>query len=236
MDKGGHSTNALHDPKVCTILARLHEEDRSQRFWFFKRRIPGLLNLLRGHTPTAAEMGRQYREFCMGIRPDQGRFLYLVGRSLGAHRIVEFGTSFGISTLYLAAAVRDNGGGTVVSAEIEESKVVRARQHMREAGLADWVDIRLGDARETLANPGGIVDMVLLDGWKPLYLPVLEMLTPFLRTGAVVLADNISHFRQALAPYVAHVRNAQNAFESVILPFEGGFEYSVWLGGSVSAS
>ena len=165
----------------------------------------------------------------MPVSPKQGRLLYLVARSLRAQRIVEFGTSFGISTTYLAAAVRDNGGGVVVGSELEPGKVATARRNLEEAGLSTFVDIREGDAQETLKDPGGTVDMVLLDGFKQLYLSILKMLTPALRQGAVVLADNIFTFRWALAPYVAYVQDPINGFLSVTLFLGDGMEYTVRL-------
>jgi predicted O-methyltransferase YrrM len=156
--------------------------------------------------------------------------LYLTGRALGAKTIVEFGTSFGISTIYLAAAVRDNGGGTVIGSEIEASKHARAEAHLQEAGLSDIADIRLGDALETLRQLPQPVDMVLLDGWKELYLPVLGLVRPRLRRGAVVLADNIFTFKKSLRPYVEHMQSGKNGFESTTLKISDGFEYSVYFG------
>jgi predicted O-methyltransferase YrrM len=131
--------------------------------------------------------------------------------------------------LYLAAAVRDNGGGSVISSELEPSKVVAARHNVAEAGLSDFVDIRAGDALETLADLSGEIDLVLLDGSKELYLPLLHILEPHLRPMAVVLADDINMFKRLLAPYVAYVRNKANAFQSVTLPVGTGLEYSVRL-------
>ena len=127
--------------------------------------------------------------------------------------------------------MRDNGGGLVISSEIEEGKVIKARENLHEAGLADSVDVRLGDARQTLADPGGTVDMVFLDGWKTLYLPVIEMLKPHLRPEAVVLADNISHskLRKTLAPYVGYMRDPKNGFQTTTLPIHDGLEYSIRL-------
>lgn len=146
---------------------------------------------------------------------------------MGASTIVEFGTSFAISTLYLAAAVRDNGGGQVIGSEIERSKWERARAHLNEGGLDDCVDVRLGDALETLKNVPEPIDLVLLDGWKDLYLPVLELLKPRMRAGAVVLADNIFTFRSSLRPYVEFVQSGEHGFESTTLSLADGFEYSV---------
>jgi predicted O-methyltransferase YrrM len=170
-----------------------------------------------------------HRDLFLSISREQGIFSYLVGRSVGAQRIVEFGTSFGVSTVYLAAAVKDNGGGLVIGSEIVESKAVKAQRNLEEAGLADYVDIRLGDAQRTLADPGGTVDLVLMDGAKSLYLPIIKMLAPHLRPRAVVLADNVCHFRNALASYVTYMRDIRNGFQSVTVPFRGGFEYSVRL-------
>jgi predicted O-methyltransferase YrrM len=112
------------------------------------------------------------------LDPGQGVFCYLLARSLGAKRIVEFGTSFGVSTIYLALAVRENGGGKIIGTEIVPEKAARAREHLREAGLLDFVEIREGDARETLAELDGPVDMMLCDGFPPTMLPVLKLVAP----------------------------------------------------------
>ena len=89
------------------------------------------------------------------VSPEAGRFLYLTARAIGARHVVEYGTSFAISTLYFAAAVRDNGGGRVIGTELEPTKHARALAHLAEAGLGDLVDVRLGDARETLGAERG---------------------------------------------------------------------------------
>jgi predicted O-methyltransferase YrrM len=127
----------------------------------------------------------------LAVARETAQLLYVLARAIKARSIVEFGTSFGISTLYLAAALKDNGGGRVIGSEFEPSKVQAARANMAAAGLADLVDIREGDALETLARdlPESI-DLVLLDGAKTLYAPVLARLAPRLRTGALIVADN----------------------------------------------
>jgi predicted O-methyltransferase YrrM len=168
------------------------------------------------------------RDVYIPISPAQGRFLYLVARSLGAKRIVEFGTSFGVSTLYAAAAARDTGG-RVIGSELEPGKQRAASAHLAEAGLAGHAEVRLGDARETLRDVEAPVDLVLLDGWKELYLPMLQLLAPKLRAGAVVLADNIRTFRRSLAPYLEYVQSGRNGFGSLTLPLADGFEFSVRL-------
>ncbi|CAN5727899.1 hypothetical protein BH23GEM9_BH23GEM9_32520 [soil metagenome] len=155
--------------------------------------------------------------------------MYLVARSLRANRIVEYGTSVGVSTIYLAAAVRDNGGGHVIGSELDSCKLAMARRNIDEAGLTTLVEVREGDALETLQDPGGSVDLVFLDGFPEFYLPIVKMLTPRLRNGAVVLADNIFTHRNILAPYRSFVRDSANGFNSMTLLIKYGTEYSVRL-------
>jgi predicted O-methyltransferase YrrM len=168
------------------------------------------------------------RRVFVPVTRSQGQMLYLVARSIGARRIVEFGTSFGISTLYLAAAAKDNGG-IVIGSEIEPTKHAKALENLRAAGLGDYADVRLGDARETLATVEAPIDMVLLDGWKDIYLPILELLKPKLKKRAVVLADNIYTFKKALRPYVEYMQNTDNGFVSSTLDISDGFELSVFI-------
>jgi predicted O-methyltransferase YrrM len=164
------------------------------------------------------------------VSREQGEFLYLTARAIRAKSVVEFGTSFGISTTYLAAGLRDNGGGRVIGSEIEPSKCHQATANLKEAGLEEYAEVRLGDALETLREVPEPVDLVLLDGWKDLYLPVLELVKPRLRRGAVVMADNIFTFRKALRPYVEYMQSGENGFVSTTLHISDGFEYSVYTG------
>ena len=170
------------------------------------------------------------RETYLPVSRSQGQLLYLLARSIGARRIVEFGTSFGVSTIYLAAAVKDNGGGIVIGSELEPTKHAKASEHLREVGLDHLVDVRLGDALQTLADIEAPIDMVLLDGWKDGYMPVLHLLKPKLRPKAVVLADNIYTFKKTLRPYVEYVQSPDNGFVSSTLDIADGFELSVFTG------
>lgn len=118
-----------------------------------------------------------------------------------------------------------------MGSEIEPAKHAQAEAHLEEAALAEVVDVRLGDALETLRDVPEPVDLVLLDGWKDLYIPIIELLTPRLRRGAVVLADNIFTFRKTLRPYVERMQSGAHGFHSTTLHLADGFEYSVYLGG-----
>jgi len=222
--------NSLRDPSVRGVLARLRQ-DAGRDAWRFIGLAPRILvEMLRGRSLSEAMTPESARNIYMPVSPEQGEFIYLLARSLGATRVVEFGTSFAISTIYLAAAVRDNGGGVVIGSELEPSKHVRAVANLKEAGLDDVAEVRLGDALQTLRELPEPLDLVLLDGWKELYLPVLELVKPKLRPGAVVLADNIFTFRKSLRPYVEHMQSGANGFESTTLRISDGFELSVYLG------
>ncbi|HXW24702.1 MAG TPA: class I SAM-dependent methyltransferase [Xanthobacteraceae bacterium] len=218
----------IEDPRVKSVLRRLHRAT-----WGDLSRI--LASLPQAGRALARDGMRAvepalFASSCLGLSPEQGRLLYITARAIGAKRIVEFGTSFGISTIYLAAAVRDNGGGLVIGSESEADKCQGARANLAEAGLSDYVDVRLGDARQTLADIASPVDFVLLDGWKELYLPILDLLIPKLRQGAVVLADDVFRFRRALAPYVELMQSGRNGFHSTSVRIGGGFEFSVYNG------
>lgn len=153
----------------------------------------------------------------LAVSPAYGRFLYAIARARKATSIVEFGTSMGLSTIYLAAALRDNGGGRLIGTELEPTKVARACANLDAAGFGDLVDIREGDALETLRDVGGDVDMMLIDGAFTLYLPVLRLVEPRLRPGAVILGEN------AFDPgYLAYVRNPANGYVSQPLPVDEG--------------
>src|SRR5271168_1703453 len=96
------------------------------------------------------------------VAPEQGDLMYLLCRAIGATRVAEFATSLGVSTLYLTAAVRDNGGGIVIGSEIVPAKAAAARANLAEAGLDAFADIRVGDVLETFADLGGPVDFLLV--------------------------------------------------------------------------
>jgi len=161
----------------------------------------------------------------LAVSQETGRLLYMLARSSRARSIVEFGTSFGISTLHLAAALRDNGGGRLITTEFEPSKVVRARDNLTAAELIDLVEIREGDALQTLRiNLPETIDLVLLDGAKALYPDVLCLLESRLKPGAFIVGDNADDSPD----YLAHVRSTANRYMSV--PFGDGVELSMRLG------
>ena len=162
----------------------------------------------------------------LAVTPAVGELLYVLARARRPARAVEFGASHGISTIYLAAALRDAGAGTLVSTELLAEKAGAARANLAAAHLDDLVDLRVGDARETLRTVGGPVDLLFLDGRNDLYLDVLLLLEPSLAPGALVLAD-LSPGDPDLVPYLDHVRADAGGYASVTLLAEAGLETSV---------
>jgi predicted O-methyltransferase YrrM len=162
------------------------------------------------------------KDLWLPVSHDTGTLLYMLARCTNARNIVEFGTSFGISTLHLAAALRDNGGGHLISSEFEPSKVARAREHLAEGGFADLVEIREGDALQTLAaDLPDSIDLLLLDGAKALYGDILALVESRLRAGALIVADNADDSPD----YLAHVRSPGSGYLSV--PFAEDVELSM---------
>ncbi|SDM54982.1 O-methyltransferase [Allokutzneria albata] len=211
------ATSTLEDPRVSGALDRLfaradRDDERLQASW---------TDSFTSATPQ--EQADLAAEVVMPVSAAGGRLLYTLVRAVRPARVVEFGTSFGISALHLAAAVRDNGAGHVITTELNEAKAASARETFAEAGLDDLITVLLGDARETLLGEEP-VDFVLLDGWKDLCLPVLRLLEPRLAPGTLVVADDVD--LPALRPYLDYVRDPRNGYESVTFPVEDGMEIS----------
>ncbi|MBR8212752.1 class I SAM-dependent methyltransferase [Burkholderia cenocepacia] len=217
-------TTLMLDP-LASLLARLFDEaDASSPATspaFANVSRDEQVRLMRSKTDYA-ELYARLKDYPLPVSRETGMLLYMLARGGGAKAIVEFGTSFGISTLHLAAALRDNGGGRLITSEFEPSKVVRARANLAAAGLAHLVEIREGDALRTLANDlPDAVDLLLLDGAKALYPEILARVEPRLGAGAFVVADNAEYSPD----YLAYVRAPENGYLSV--PFGGDVELSM---------
>ena len=189
-----------------------------------RRRRPGC----RPGTRRRPDRSTALQDFYIPISAEAGQLLYALVRAIRPQTVVEFGTSFGISTIYLAAAVTDNGVGRVVTTELSERKVKAAQSNLRQTGLDGAVTILEGDALETLADLPGPIEVVLLDGWKNLCLPVLRLLEPKLAPGALVAADDNSH--AGMAGYLEYIRDPANGYVTVSFPVEDGVEISSWTG------
>jgi predicted O-methyltransferase YrrM len=218
--------STLTQPVVADLLSRLFvEAEASQKAYRAQMDAKYTPEERRARFLSATGYREYYgaaKDAYLAVSRDTARLLYLLARSNRARTIIEFGTSFGISTLHLAAALRDNGGGELIGTEFEPTKVAKARENLTYAGLADLVEIREGDALTTLASglPSSI-DLVLLDGAKALYGPVLALLEPCFRPGTVLVADNAD----ASPEYLAKVRSPHGGYISV--PFADDVEVSM---------
>lgn len=155
----------------------------------------------------------------MPVTPDLGMMLYALVRATRARTAIEFGTSFGISAIWLAAALRENDGGRLITTEMDAAKAKRAALNLAEAGLDARAEIRVGPAQQTLAEAlPDVVDFVFLDGAKSLYLPVLRLLEPRLRPGALIVADNTD--MTDARPFVDYTSGRSSGYRSAALATE----------------
>jgi predicted O-methyltransferase YrrM len=221
--------SVIQDSKLQRLLSRLHarsdEQVASMKSFYAHRTADG-------EPPTDAEIKAFRADKLVALDRDKAEFCYQLCRAGNARRIVEVGTSYGVSTLYLAAAVRHNvqaagGDGVVIGTEYEPEKARAARAHFDEAGLSAFIDLREGDRRETLKEVEGPVDFVLMDVWIAMAWPALELIAPHLQPGAVVICDNTEEHRRDYAAYFAFLENPANRFRTMTLPFGGGLESSV---------
>ncbi|KAB7758881.1 O-methyltransferase [Mycolicibacterium mucogenicum] len=209
-------TSTLNQPDYASIINRLFADAQLD-----DQRRQGL-------SPTDYEIAERAdvcQDFYLSVAPDSGRLLYSLVRAVKPSTIVEYGMSYGISTLHLAAAVRDNGVGRIITTEMSSQKISAARATFAEAGVADLITILEGDARTTLETVTGPVQFVLLDGWPDLDLPVLKILEPVLAPGALILGDNVR-----LDPdhvYRDHVNAPGSGYVSVPIPLDKGMELTV---------
>ena len=227
--------NILLDSRVESVLDRLYEQHEAQgravEAYFSERAAEESMDWNRFDDRTNAFL----RDKLIALDRPKAEFCYSVCRALRAHRVVEAGTSFGVSTLFLASALRDNwdlrekdGRTPVVTAtEYEAEKAKLARHTFEEAGLSDLVDLREGDLRKTLIGLEGPIDFMLIDIWTPMARPALEVVAPHLRTGAVVVCDNTQQFSDAYRDYFAFLNDPRNGFSTMTLPFDGGLEFTV---------
>jgi predicted O-methyltransferase YrrM len=217
----------LRSDAVTRVLARLREAGRAEDEPG-KRRVRAREAEL-GRKIYGRERADLYGQSPIAVADEVGELLYVLAFGRRARTIVEFGTSLGVSTIYLASAIRDAGDGVVIGTEFQPEKARRAAANLAEAGVADVVDLRVGDALETLRDLAGPIDLLFLDGWNDLYLTVLEMLEPRLRPGALVAAD-MSRDDPHHARYRAHMGDPAHGYFTTELPLDDGVVLSVRLG------
>jgi predicted O-methyltransferase YrrM len=219
--------SVLRDRELESLLTGLHARSDAQAT---AMRSFDAMRTGEVQPPAPKEARAFLSDKLVALDRDKAEFCYQLCRANNARRIVEIGTSYGVSTLYLAAAIRDNvraGGGdrVVIGTEYEPDKASAAKAHFEQAGLSRFVDLREGDLRQTLKEIGGPVDFMLMDIWITMARPALELVTPHLRPGAIVIADNTRQYRSEYSDYFAFLE--AEGFRTMTLPFDGGLELSV---------
>lgn len=208
----------ITDEKIAKTLQRLHQEANNEFPTIMKGLAKGIFRKLKPE---------DMKDAYIAMSRKQGEVVYDLIIKNNCQNIIEFGTSFGISTLYLAAAAKKTGG-KVITSELLPEKCQVAHQNFAEAHALDVIDLREGDALQTLKNVSPNIDFLLLDGWNDLYLPLLQMLEPKFKKGCIVITDN-TNFPSA-RPFLSYIRNHPR-YKSEQLPTDkGGTEKSIWLG------
>lgn len=228
-------------PEIAAVLARLHASAATDK-WKIVPRVPTYFwAKLTGQLGSERVSRRLFSDLFSAITPERGALLYLVARAIQAKRVVEFGSSFGVSTIYLATAARDNSSGPVgqsataarvIGSDMEPQKVAAATKNIEAARLGDLVTILQGDALETLRSVEAPIDLAFLDGRKDLYLPVLKLIEPKLRAGAVILSDNIDSYRREVRPFLDYVHSTANGYASSTLDLSDSMEMSIFQRGN----
>jgi len=219
----------LNDSRLENLLDHLHAQSDAQveeiDVYYARREKEGTLDE-KGCFDEG--MHRFFVDKMVALDREKGQFCYQLCRSLRAARVVEAGTSFGVSTLYLAAAVRDNQveNGVVIGTEHEPEKAKIARANFKEAGLGEFIELREGDLQDTLQDVGGPIDFMLVDIWD-VARPALESVSSNLRLGAVVVCDNTEEDANEYGDYFEFVNDPKNRLRTMTLPFRGGFELTV---------
>jgi predicted O-methyltransferase YrrM len=227
----------LNDPKLEAFLDALHAQSEGQNDAinaYFRKRIE---ERTLSWDSLDADSTRFFADKMVALEKVKAEYCYALCRTMRARRIVECGTSYGVSTLYLAAAIRDNlasnseghkgAGGQIIATEWEAEKAAIARRNFETAGLAQYIDLREGDLNQTLAHIDGPVDFVLLDIWTEAVMPAIRHIAPHLRPGSVIVADNTTSSRRGYQAYFDYVANPVNRLRTMTLPFDGGLEMTI---------
>lgn len=212
-------SSTLHDAAVAAVLARLRAQADAQDAPA-KVRVAAREREL-GRKIYGRERADAYGGAPLAISSEVGQLLYLLALARRPRTIVEFGTSLGYSTIHLAAALRDSSGGRLITTELSAAKAGAAAVSLAQAGLDDVVELRVGDALDTLAALDHDVELLFLDGSNDLYRSVLELVAPRLARGALVVAD-LSAGDPELERYCAHVLDPGSGYVSVEVPLDDG--------------
>lgn len=192
----------IKDKQIIETLNRLNKSASSQT-----------LTMIRGVSRSIFRKlePRDMKDAYIAISKDQGEYIYNLLVEKKAKNIIEFGTSFGISTIYLAAAAKVLDG-QVITSELLANKCEIAKQNFEDAAVSNWIDLREGDAMQTLKEVPENIDFILLDGWNELYLPLIKMLSPNFKKGTLIYTDNVGF--PSTKPFLDYLESNPDKFVS----------------------
>ncbi|MFI1464167.1 O-methyltransferase [Nocardia carnea] len=223
-------SSPLQNPELDRFIAELQQRSSAQ--------VAGITTYFddradRGNAADLSALDTAANEFLadklVALEHDKALLCHRLCLALRARRVVEVGTSYGVSTLYLAQAVRlvaeaDGGIGVVIGTEIEPGKIAAAADNFRRAGLEAHIDLRAGDLRDTLVDLDAPVDLALVDIWPVMARPALELITPKLRPGGMILIDNTENHPESYREAFEFIEDPSNGLLTQTLPFRGGLE------------
>jgi predicted O-methyltransferase YrrM len=231
---------------TISLLKDLHEQSEGQSFARARAQFRGtdeefskLLKQYLGMLPsrkgkflkqhgfsTADVQSSQGTTMSLAISEDMGRFLHNLTLMRRPARILELGSSYGVSTLYLASALQQLGQGEMIASELDSMKCGKLKEHLKIAGVESLVAVWEGDVFDLFNNLEGHFDLVFMDVWSTLYLKIFQRLEAFLRPGSVVITDNMYTSPDEVADFKQYL-SASPQFSSSTLDFESGVEFTV---------
>ena len=228
------------------LLQRLHEQSRTEMMIRARAQFSGssdeFLTLAEEYDTLAPHLRGRFLEtlglstedfesaqgtaLSLAVSAEMGRFLRNMVLAHRPRRILELGSSYGVSTLYFAEALRTLGSGVVVATELDPAKCAHLRTHVKTAAVGAYVDLREGDVFQTVSALDGAFDMVFIDVWANTYLDLFRRTEHLLRAGSIILADNMYTAEDAVQPYKQYL-DGNPRFSTTTLDFESGVEFTV---------
>jgi predicted O-methyltransferase YrrM len=225
LDRNAH---AFLGSAAADVISRLEDRASADERWIGA--VSTALRQWDDHSPedALATMTAVSTEVLLPVARDVGQLLFTLAMASNAQWIVEYGTSMGMSTIYLAGAARRTGG-RVIGTEASEKKLIEASRNLADAELDQYVDLLPGDARQTLSSLEEPVDFLLLDGWVPLYLEIFQLLEPRLAPNGLVVCDTVRAQADRLAEFYEYVDGRQDRYMRTHLPVDDGVDLIVCL-------
>jgi predicted O-methyltransferase YrrM len=232
----------MNNAQFKDYVARLHQTSEAETYANARRQFSGsdeaFQRLARDYASLAPDRKGEFlaahgisvqdAALSLAVSPEMGEFLYTMTLAKAATRILELGSSNGVSTLYFAEALRVRGGGTVIATELETAKCTALRNNAAAVGLSDLIDLHQGDVFETVKQLQGTFDIVFIDIWASGYLDIFKAIEPLLMPGTIILADNMFTAPPAVQPFKDYL-SALPGIQSTTLAFESGVEFAVVL-------